>query len=185
MTKATHTGTCQCCGATQKLPDGLLSLHGYTTKYGFFQGTCSGARSLPFEKSKDLIEEFIKAAQESIAENTAIAEELESRSTGKAWHQKYRSHRECEYGQKSGYYWIEEPIMEHTREDGFKSLRFESEMDNKRAPAIYEKTIEEATLACNKRYAQKYRKMIAQAEQYIIWQKDRIANWKPQELTPV
>lgn len=54
--KATHQGTCQVCGAAQKLPNDLLSLHGYTVEHSFFEGVCKGAKNLPFELNKDLIE---------------------------------------------------------------------------------------------------------------------------------
>ena len=40
--KATHDGECQLCGRMQKLPDGRLAKHGYTTRWGFFQGVCPG-----------------------------------------------------------------------------------------------------------------------------------------------
>ena len=44
MTKATHTGTCQACGRTQvQRATGHIAKHGYTTTWGFFNGTCSGS----------------------------------------------------------------------------------------------------------------------------------------------
>lgn len=49
---ATHAGTCQICGRVQKLPSGKLSLHGYQVQWNFFNGTCGGAKHLPFEKDK-------------------------------------------------------------------------------------------------------------------------------------
>ena len=58
--KATHRGSCQICGREQKLPANVMSLHGYTVNWGFFNGTCTGSRYLPFEQSKDLIEDAIK-----------------------------------------------------------------------------------------------------------------------------
>jgi len=50
--KATHFGHCQVCGNRQMLPGNLLSLHGYTKEYGFFNGTCHGARHKPLEQDR-------------------------------------------------------------------------------------------------------------------------------------
>jgi hypothetical protein len=50
MTTATHNGTCQACGRVQAIrANGLLAKHGYTTEYGFFNGTCSGSDHPPLE----------------------------------------------------------------------------------------------------------------------------------------
>lgn len=47
---ATHNGTCQACGRVQAIrSNGLLAKHGYTTEYGFFNGTCSGSDHPPLE----------------------------------------------------------------------------------------------------------------------------------------
>lgn len=64
--KATHQGTCQCCGATQKLPAGLLSLHGYTRPDGYFEGVCRGAGHQPLELSADLLPELITGARAEV-----------------------------------------------------------------------------------------------------------------------
>lgn len=55
MAKSTNKGTCQWCGAIQKLPNELLSQHGYTTQWGFFEGVCRGSRNQPLEKSCELV----------------------------------------------------------------------------------------------------------------------------------
>ena len=39
MAKATHIGTCQCCGSQQKLPSGVLSNHGYTEESFYLEHT--------------------------------------------------------------------------------------------------------------------------------------------------
>ena len=48
---STHTGTCQACGRRQAvhINTGLIAKHGYTTEYGFFNGTCGGSDELPLE----------------------------------------------------------------------------------------------------------------------------------------
>jgi len=64
--KATHYGTCQICNNKQKAPDGLLSKHGYTVDYGFFNGVCHGAEHLPFEKDRSVLGEVIQNFQAHI-----------------------------------------------------------------------------------------------------------------------
>lgn len=50
-TASTHTGTCQACGRRQAVHvnTGMIAKHGYTTEYGFFNGTCGGSDALPLE----------------------------------------------------------------------------------------------------------------------------------------
>jgi hypothetical protein len=68
-TKATHYGTCQLCGSLQKLPDGVLALHGYQVDWNQFHGICHGAGQLPFEQSKDVAEAQLKRSEEYLAAN--------------------------------------------------------------------------------------------------------------------
>lgn len=51
MNASTHTGTCQACGRRQAvhINTGMIAKHGYTTEYGFFNGTCGGSDELPLE----------------------------------------------------------------------------------------------------------------------------------------
>lgn len=46
-----YTGTCQACGRRQAIHvhTGLIAKHGYTTDYGFFNGTCGGSDKQPLE----------------------------------------------------------------------------------------------------------------------------------------
>lgn len=48
---STHTGICQACGRRQAvhINTGNIAKHGYTTDYGFFNGTCGGSDHLPLE----------------------------------------------------------------------------------------------------------------------------------------
>lgn len=50
-TASTHTGICQACGRRQAVhvKSGMIAKHGYTTEYGFFNGTCGGSDRLPLE----------------------------------------------------------------------------------------------------------------------------------------
>lgn len=78
MAKATHTGTCQVCGATQKLPGCRLSTHGYKVIWNRFNGQCPGTGALPFELDKNLVEDSIRWAEEDVANLTRRAAELKA-----------------------------------------------------------------------------------------------------------
>jgi len=56
--KATHNGTCQCCGNSQAVNPNL-SNHGYTVDFGYFHGTCRGANAQPLEESRDLSDQLV------------------------------------------------------------------------------------------------------------------------------
>lgn len=66
--KSTHIGTCQICNAAQKLPGGRLASHGYTVRWGFFAGVCSGSNQLPLEQSCDYLRHVRDAVQASLDE---------------------------------------------------------------------------------------------------------------------
>jgi len=73
----THRGTCQACGRVQAITEwtnkhsgktfGNIAKHGYTVNWGFFNGVCMGADSLPLELSKDTTERLIKELREITA----------------------------------------------------------------------------------------------------------------------
>ncbi|MCH9712701.1 MAG: hypothetical protein K0U20_08775 [Proteobacteria bacterium] len=188
MSKATHIGTCQCCGNAQKLPNGKLSKHGYTVDYGFFNGTCSGAGQLPFEQSKDIIESLINTTQKKVDELLADAEKWENTNTGPAWRYTFIP-ASWENGRKSSRKWEQIEIISSKRD--FSDYEFFAWIDNPKGvrgvtPGDYSiETLEDTIQHENKKYAASLRKRAAQGTQYIEWQKDRIKNWKPTELTPI
>ena len=56
---AVTEGTCQACFNQQKLPGGMLSLHGYQRPgVGFIQGRCPGVGYPPYEESCELVKTF-------------------------------------------------------------------------------------------------------------------------------
>src|SRR5579863_2290904 len=118
MQAATHYGTCQACGSQQKLPAGVLAKHGYTTKWGFFEGTCRGSGERPFEKDYSLIEKFIGYAQTRLASNQEFLAGLKARPTEpKGWVHIYRTAKN-RY-ELSGYNW-------HLVEFAMRQEQFES-----------------------------------------------------------
>jgi hypothetical protein len=58
--EATHNGTCQACGRQHAFYNGSVAKHGYTVKYGFFNGVCWGAEQEPAEHSVDLTRSTIE-----------------------------------------------------------------------------------------------------------------------------
>lgn len=184
MAKATHIGTCQCCGNQQKLPNGVLSKHGYTVEHGWFEGTCFGSGHLPFEQSCGLIEQLIERAEEKCEE---LREEIEYwgfQTDIVRRHDYVRGER----GMNSYWKWVEVGVLqtedgrfvyedraEKLRHDSYLGINWDSDDKSKAAYVRYN----------NRPWLNKLREQLANTEQYIDWQKHRVATWKPAELTPI
>lgn len=207
--KATHSGTCQICGSFQKLPSNKLSLHGYTVQWGFFSGTCTGSKALPFEVSIALIEGAIARAKVMLAETRKESADLKSGvkkfDGSKAYVHAYFSPKSRR--DKGGYRWIvtEIELVKHTYEssvkgeEGFYYKAFYKTTEEARAHELnlggtFEEnhiSDEAAMLAAlqvrqNAGYAKsELDARASQLAQYIKWQEERIADWKPSELKPV
>lgn len=196
--KATHRGTCQCCGALQKLPAGVLAKHGYeVARWGFFNGICQGAGEKPFEQDYSLIEKFIVNAQARREDllKTQTKYRNERPTEPKAMVHVYRSGGPRRGG---GYIWTEcdlvwlYPDVRHTvayidpYEQDSQGRRVE-----KPKPQRYDtygersEDILDRAWYSNRKYADDLQKSIDEIERYITWQQGRIANWKPGKLQPV
>lgn len=190
--KATHVGTCQCCGHVQKLPGGQLSKHGYTKRWGFFSGVCRGAHHLPFEQSIDQIERYIAESVEDVAALRSRIESLTT-ETKRAWilirvREGYRTHQtfhfvavterevtfETQHG-KSSY-------TAHGFDDPTTGEWTDLRKDNTVYGAV---SVADAVRELNNREIHKLAAMVDQHEGYIAWQRERIQNWKPTELKSV
>jgi hypothetical protein len=195
-TKATHKGECQICGSTQKLPDGRLSLHGYTTRWGFFSGTCSGARELPWELDSSLVAGGILSAQaqrDSMAKR--VAELKADRNPAKVFVKWYSRH---DYKYKTA--WVDtDTIVEADR--GYMSSwvapvtveagtrggrnRYREEAIATLGPRNGS-TAMEAAYKANVQHADAIEKRdITSVDRYIEWQTVRLANWTVRPLRPV
>jgi hypothetical protein len=191
--KATHSGSCQACGAQQKLPGGVLAKHGYTTKWGFFSGTCQGSGYKAFEVSCDLIERFIEIVQQKRAAAIEFRDSLLAPATeAKGWMRLYRTGN---YVTPSGYYWAECEMEMKAEAVGAPVARFLNP-ENNRWEGLYQRSISPAwdadrndiltwVAVCNKRRAAAMDEDIAKMDEYIAWQTNRVATWKPGALTPV
>ena len=193
MAKATHYGHCQCCGALQKLPSGLLSNHGYTVEHGWFEGVCYGARHLPFEQSKDLIEGLIKRAQERAQELRKEADEYLANpsANGIKRHVYVKNDR---YG-SGNYQWIEDNIFKVTKyyddsNDSYIVFYWDEKHSFGFGPdrAAEYQHFENLADAVKHERGQWYNfllKKAAETDNYITWQQERIKNWKPAELEEI
>lgn len=200
--KATHRGTCQVCGNFQKLPGNVLSIHGYTKEWGFFNGVCWGAGSQPFELSKDLIEQAIARATESLEATRKESAELKagklSEGDTKAWKSVYRPIKRG----YSSYAWelvtvSGEPKTYGEGKDAWVSWSFRYEAENHKNNhndlsnsygADRCESVDAMRVKMNTDYAtQHLDKRASQLADYIRWQRERIQNWKatPEKLKPV
>ncbi len=196
MKPATHRGSCQCCGSVQKLPEGVLSKHGYTTRWGFFSGTCAGSGSLPYEQSFDLIARFVALAEVKLADLQAFRARLleaPAEGTTSAWVNVYRRGT---FHMKAHHAWMELPLIftlhESCSKDGFKWLTVaysHPDQPDKPEPVPFYGMMSlnplDFVLSANQKRAQALEPEIAQVERYIAWQAKRVAEWKPAPLFPL
>jgi hypothetical protein len=198
MAKATHSGTCQLCGRGQKLPNGVLSKHGYTVDWGFFSGTCRGSAGRPFEESTDLIEKMIKRCEAQIVRLGEDVKEMRAYKGNMAYRSNYYSHGERGYGRSSGYAleYVEIKELVRTMEDGYVLKTYSSDRliaPEKQHPSSKDlstpfecKDLPAVIKDLNEKYIKRTLEgEINKIQRYITWQKERVANWKPGKLTPV
>lgn len=192
--KAEFRGTCQCCGAVQKLPGSVLSKHGYTTKWGFFEGICAGTGFPPFEESCALVETFIRSAQQKRDHLLSLQEKLRVPTTSNVgWKHVYRT-----WGRLSGtYYWTEVRVVMHVKPfaDGtgeHKEFTYEMLEGTERPhfPRLdfygkYPQSEAEAATLMNATRADALNADIRNIDQYIQWQTERVQTWTPQSLLPL
>lgn len=185
--KATHTGHCQVCGHHQKLPGGVLSKHGYTKRWGFFSGTCTGSRRLPFEQDISLIDGAIALAERQ--RDSLVAEAQRRRTTAdpndvvcNCYETDWRR-----FGMYArGYQRL--PGRIEQRGATMFDLWFVS------ASGKYEynfrfagmgSTPESAAKHLNEQQAWAIDQTVKQIESYIEWQRARIKDWQPSELLAI
>jgi hypothetical protein len=201
--KATHQGECQVCGSRQMLPDGLLSIHGYTVEYSFFQGVCYGAKHLPFEQDKSLIEQAILNAKRILKDTVAEIGTLRTGLGQKAWFHVYVT-KQTRRGPRNQYEWMYLDVITKTdsREASetyythyyqhapvanavkFNSIR--EEWNNAHAYDSPEFPLVETIRQQNAGYIKmELDPTVKRIETYIKWQQDRIKNWSVKPLSPV
>lgn len=189
MKKATHTGHCQVCGSEQMLPGGVLSLHGYTKRCGFFSGTCRGAKHLPFEQDISLIKGAIASAKAYATTTRLEADRRENMTdANNVFRLVYISASiggRRDYGYREVQGRIENrPVKGETQTwDNFYFVfdyRGQSVDDRIHDTGPLEKLVK----SHNQEAASHLRELAKKADDYVAWQQGRIKNWKPSPLTP-
>jgi hypothetical protein len=192
--KATHSGSCQACGSFQKLPGDVLSKHGYTTRWGFFEGVCGGSGYQAFEEGCDLIERFIAQVNAKLARAREFQAELRARpaeGTTEAWIKVYQGSNRPK-GSPS-YLWTLCEIEFEERSSDYSGTYFLTwainPKDGKRERADTYSMMSadklDYILHFNSKRAAEMQAEIEKMEEYIAWQTKRVAEWKPGALTPV
>lgn len=195
--KATHSGECQICGRKQKLPGGRLSKHGYTKRWGFFEGTCPGAEELPFEQSKDLIEPIVVSTESRLASLRTESKSLKAGTLADGnvalVHHYFGGRTE-----RGHYEWIETEIfaefvkwsdgISEGGSEGYCRFSYKAEDKDHRIDVDYQcgHSLDAARRYLNTRYAEyELDRRANELQSYVDWQRGRLANWAPKELTPV
>jgi len=191
--QATHKGECQICGRTQKLPTGVLSLHGYTVNWGFFNGVCTGAGFLPFEQDNSQIEgaiEAVTAQRDAMVKRAAEIRADTEPETAKATY--YVPYQKARNG-KGGYASVTVQTSDvHLGTKGLRSGDWVAtvadnghEYDALVAPRSVAQTPVEAAYYSNQAIAKEVDSNVEQATAYIAWQTRRNRDWAPRELRPI
>jgi len=196
LKKATHVGSCQCCGNEQKLPKDVLSLHGYDVRWGFFNGICRGAGYKPYEQDCSLIQKFIDSAKETLAMvEVAIEKALVPATEHKCW---YHEYRKGSIQIRSGYVWREvEVVAEFVKpewleegQEGWWNLFYINYEGKKERfgswSAHSEQEILDTMTKQNTVYVERHLALQKkELERYIAWQQERVDTWVLKELKPV
>ena len=173
MQKATHFGECQACGRQQKLPGGVLAAHGYTKRWGFFQGQCPGSHRAPYELSCDFVKQCMESSQEEMEKlGRRIEQHLAGIDPVLVRRRKVHNYRP--------YYTWETPV---SIDEKTRRVRFDDgkEVD----PGLYPRAGETIEQLLRKRYARELEQEQNNHERYVMWATQRINEWTEQPLKPV
>lgn len=185
---ARFVGCCQLCGHEQKLPGDVLAAHGYTVRWGFFSGTCMGSGHLPFELSKDLIENAIAGALLQAEGLEKEAADLQKPATDpKATCRVHRTQQQSKHGEKPGYAWIKGQIESRPPRHGMQYVVID---DNGQEFYVHKgdytaTTALDAATYNNGLYSHSLMIRATQLREYAAWQSERVKNWMPQPLRPI
>lgn len=175
MNKATHVGTCQWCGREQKLPGGVLAKHGYTTRWGFFQGVCRGSDHDPFEQSCELVKSSIEWAKVELASKLKFAELLENcTDADRFWYFDYREQRNGAW------------VLKDIKVDDAGRFYISDRWNHKHYAFEYScSTALEWAQMMNRSRASKVRQEAKRIEEYISYQQERVNTWEPKEVKKI
>ena len=200
--KATHSGTCQICGHFQKLPNGRLSLHGYTVQWNCFVGDCTGSRYLPFEVSIDQIQAAIRSAIKQAEGLRANAPSVRADRSPKGvemtvWASDLRTSDGKRVPAYSGIFGPKSSNMTVRGDLAKVGEKIEFRFTRGGVEYVYtmgtsqnvfpSTTVDSIVAKVNAREAEHMLAIAKQCDEYVAWQRKRIANWKPtpEKLVPV
>lgn len=205
MTKHTHKGTCQICGSTQAVNNdsGMLAKHGYTTRWGFFSGTCSGSGHLPLQVSCDLIKDSADAALRHGKALTEKAVELNNQTGPEGFYNVYIP--ATWQSRKSKHVWIRVTFADVEFENTTKLMMIPNQEDIKMYSLSDNRSIREmATMPAFRfgiygvantvdayakdsriKRAEAYCRTAKEYFEYYAHQCEVLENWKPTELFAV
>ena len=178
--KATHGGTCQCCGSFRKLPYGEISKHGYTRRSGWFEGVCPGAHELPFEVSCGLVVKFVEIARKRLVDLEGCIEQALSGDT--LYTTTYLPGKGAVRGRE-----VFVPATLHAASvPTVTRIVFQGRgYPTEQVETIYGKTVAQVEQDLRQRRADSYRKHVADVQEYIAWQEKRLREWSPRALIPL
>lgn len=190
--KATHYGECQVCGRNQKLPNGKLSIHGYTVDWNCFMGTCPGSHNLPWELSCDMAKKSLAWNATKIAEIKAVIDDQENNPDAQLWFGIWRS---ATSRSRPGYYEFLKVDLEIVYDESLTGR--DRELDRKYPDIILRdsRTGDEVKghrmHSINRRedlikwYVDHKNRRLRELEKYDAWLTERIGSWEIRPLTPV
>lgn len=170
------------------LPGGTLSLHGYTTKWGFFSGVCRGAEHLPFEQDISLIKGAIASAKD-YAKNTRLEADRREKMTDplNVFRRVYLSSDIA--GKCYGYHELQGRIENRPFQGESQSWDQFYFVFDYRGQEVKDRIhdtgpLEKLVKSHNQVEASRLRELAKKADEYVAWQQGRIKGWKPSPLTP-
>lgn len=177
MKASTNRGTCQACGAIQKLPGGVLAKHGY-------RGICPGSEHPPFEQSCALVQDYIRSADAQLGNLSTLHASLLAHATKpECWHYEY-----VLKGRRSGYVW-RLVQLERGESHGYPFAwayqRVDGTWDRLPYYGSAKTLLDVATEENRIRAAALEREEIAETRRYIVWQRRRVQDWQPRPLLPL
>jgi hypothetical protein len=168
--KSQFNGECQLCGKTQKLPNKLLSNHGYTVDWNIFNGICPGSRNQPYESSCELIKIQIPRVHQQIAELTNLIQQITDRSGAIGWKRLFEDSR---------YQWQE---VEFTLENHWIGYRTKNITENQHVFASGD-TAETFARRSDRHYIDRILVPRLNAlREYLQWCEKRVGKWTLQPL---
>jgi hypothetical protein len=189
MKKAIHQGECQVCGRMQKLPSDLLSKHGYTTRCGFFEGTCFGSGELPFEKDKKLVDIAIARAEERLRDlKQNAAKRLKSTNPNDVVYDAYEDWSRFGFGRRDyGYKCLTGRIEKRGSYDFWfiSPLITGKTYEHVLRLAGMTSSLEENVKYLNELESKRILRIADQVQDYLNWQYGRVKGWKVRPLLKI